>query len=52
MEIQGGAGKREISFAKGISTAQDNPREFHERPLHSTKVTVWCAVSSHSVIEP
>ena len=29
-----------------------NPKEVHERPLHSSKVTVWCAVSSHGVIGP
>lgn len=32
--------------------AQDNPREFHQRPLHSAKVTIWCAVSSNVVIGP
>ncbi|KAF2354978.1 hypothetical protein FHG87_014267 [Trinorchestia longiramus] len=24
---------------------KDNPRELHQRPLHSPKATVWCAVS-------
>ena len=32
--------------------ADSNPKEFHERPLHSSKVTVWCAVSSHGVFWP
>lgn len=32
--------------------AQDNPCEFHQRPLHSAKVTIWCAVSCHGVIGP
>ena len=32
--------------------ADSNPKEVHERPLHSSKVTVWCAVSSHGVIGP
>lgn len=32
--------------------ADRNPNEVHERPLHSSKVTVWCAVSSHGVIGP
>ena len=27
--------------------ADSNPKEVHERPLHSSKVTVWCAVSAH-----
>jgi len=26
--------------------------ELHERPLHSSKVTVWCAVSSFGIIGP
>lgn len=35
----------------------DNPNEVHERPsqhnnLHSSKVMIWCAVSSHMVIGP
>ena len=29
--------------------ADSNRKEVHERPLHSSKVTVWCAVSSHGV---
>lgn len=32
--------------------AQDNPRQLHERPLHSEKVTVWAAVSKSRVIGP
>jgi len=32
--------------------ADSDPKEVHERPLHSSKVTVWCAVSSHGVIGP
>lgn len=32
--------------------AQGNPAQLHQRPLHSTKVTVWCAVSCHGVIGP
>jgi transposase len=30
----------------------ENPRQLHERPLHSQKVTVWCAVSTRGVIGP
>jgi len=29
-----------------------NPVELHERPLHSSKVTVWCAISSLGIIGP
>jgi len=32
--------------------ALENPRELHERPLHSPKVTVWCAVGKAAVIGP
>ena len=27
----------------------NNPHELHQRLLHSAKVTVWCAVSSHGI---
>jgi hypothetical protein len=26
--------------------------EIHEKPLHSSKVTVWCAISSFGIIGP
>jgi len=29
-----------------------NPPELHERPLHSSKVTVWCEISSFGIIGP
>jgi len=29
-----------------------NPIELHERPLHSSKVTVWCGISSFGIIGP
>ncbi|PSN38559.1 hypothetical protein C0J52_14825 [Blattella germanica] len=32
--------------------ANENPQQFHERPLHSPKVTVWCAVSQTCIIGP
>jgi len=32
--------------------APNIPRELHHHPLHSTKVTVCCAVSSHGIIGP
>jgi hypothetical protein len=28
-----------------------NPCQVHQRPLHSEKVTVWCAVSSNGIID-
>lgn len=32
--------------------AFENPCELHQRPLHSQKVTVWCAVEKCGVIGP
>ncbi|PNF39027.1 hypothetical protein B7P43_G04846 [Cryptotermes secundus] len=32
--------------------SSNNPRELHERPLHSDKVTVWCAVLRVGIIGP
>jgi hypothetical protein len=32
--------------------AAENPRQLHENPLHSPKVTVWCAVAKFGVIGP
>ena len=32
--------------------SQNNPRELHQRPLHSPKVTVWCAMGSFGVGSP
>jgi hypothetical protein len=32
--------------------APDNPRKIHQRPLHSSKVTVWCSVASFGVVGP
>jgi len=29
-----------------------NPREIHQRPLHSDWVTVWCAISRIGIIGP
>ena len=29
-----------------------NPIERHERPLHNSKVTVWCTISSFGIIGP
>lgn len=32
--------------------AEGNPTQLHQRPLHSKKVTVWCAMSSYGLIGP
>ena len=32
--------------------AAENPRQLHEKPLHSPKVTVWCAVGKFGVNGP
>lgn len=32
--------------------SQENPREKHQTPLHSPKVTVWAAISSRGIIGP
>ena len=32
--------------------SQNNPRELHQRPLHTPKVTVWCAMGSFEVWGP
>jgi hypothetical protein len=32
--------------------SMENLRELHQRPLHISKVTVWCAVSSFGIIGP
>ena len=32
--------------------SQANPRELHEKPPHSPKVTVWCAMSASGIIGP
>ena len=32
--------------------AEENPRQHHERPLHSKWVTVWCAVADFGIIGP
>jgi len=29
----------------------ENPRNLHERPLHSPKVTVWSAISKRDIID-
>jgi len=29
-----------------------NPREIHQRPLHSDQITVWCAILRIGIIAP
>lgn len=32
--------------------ASENPQNFHEQPLHSPKIPVWCAVSKKLITDP
>jgi hypothetical protein len=32
--------------------AEENPQQFHQWPLHSAHVTVWCGVANFRVIGP
>ena len=32
--------------------SESNPRSLHEKPLHSERVTVWCAVANFGVWGP
>lgn len=32
--------------------SSENPQRIHEKPLHSLKVTVWCAMSSRAILGP
>ncbi|KAF2892650.1 hypothetical protein ILUMI_13524 [Ignelater luminosus] len=32
--------------------APENPRNDHEQPLHSDKVTLWCAIGTTCVLVP
>lgn len=32
--------------------SSENPRQLHQRPLHSRKVTVWCGVARFGIIGP
>ena len=32
--------------------APENPPEFHQRPLHSEQLTVWCDIASLGVLGP
>jgi len=39
--------KQNMRYWSGV-----NPREIHQRPLHSDRVTVWCAISRIGIIGP
>jgi len=32
--------------------APENPRELHQRPLHSERLTAWCGIISFGVLGP
>jgi hypothetical protein len=32
--------------------AAENPRELHQRPLHTAKVSVWCGISKGGIVGP
>lgn len=32
--------------------SQENPHDFHELPLHDSKIGVWCAVSENRILGP
>ena len=32
--------------------AAENPRELHQRPLHTAKFSVWCVVSTVGTVGP
>ena len=45
--LSGHVDKQNIRFG-----ARENPQKLHEKPLHSEKVTVWCAMTPTCVIGP
>ena len=32
--------------------AAENPRELHQRPLHTAKLSVWCGISKVGIVGP
>jgi hypothetical protein len=32
--------------------ATENPRDIHQKPLHSEKVIIWCGIAASGVIGP
>ena len=47
MHLSGAVNKQNFRY-----WAERNPPELQERPLHSPRVTVWCAVADFGVIGP
>jgi len=45
--ISGYVNKQNVHYWSGA-----NPREIHQRPLHSARVTVWCTISRIGIIGP
>ena len=41
-----------VSFQNCRYWATENPRDIHQKPLHSEKVIVWCGVASFGVNDP
>jgi hypothetical protein len=41
-----------VNFQNCHYWATKNPRNIHQKPLHSEKVIVWCGVASFGVISP
>jgi len=46
-DLSGSVNKQNMRYWSDV-----NPREIHERPLHSDRVTVWCALSRVGIIGP
>ena len=45
--ISGCVNKQNMRYWSGV-----NPRESHQRPLHSDRVTEWCAISRIGINDP
>jgi len=45
--ISGCVNKQNMRYWSGV-----NPKEIHQRPLYSDRVTVWCAISRIGIIGP
>ncbi len=47
VQLDGQVNKQNLRFL-----GWEKPQEYEMRPLHSERVTVWCAMSSHAIIGP
>jgi hypothetical protein len=45
--LNGFVNKQNCRFRSAVK-----PREVHQRPLHNSKVTVWCGVSKLGIVGP